>query len=90
MKVRMTQTLEANVAFGEDNAFGWQLRGSDEAAQATNYSNLARNRTVFGNVIYRPKTYLVFSAEYRNLRSWPIAGRSNANDGYGFAAGYIF
>jgi hypothetical protein len=89
-KMKMTRSLEANFAVGEDNAFAGDLRGSDLEPQQNAYQNLARNRTGFANVIYRPKTYLLFSAEYKNIYSWPISGQANSNQSLGLAAGYFF
>jgi hypothetical protein len=89
-KIKMTRSLESNFAIGMDNAFAVDLRGSDLEAAQNDYLNLARNRTGFANVIFRPKTYLLFSAEYRNIYSWPIAGQSNSNQSLGLAAGYLF
>jgi Skp family chaperone for outer membrane proteins len=89
-KIKMTRSLEANFAVGEDNAYAIDLRGSDLETEQNNYLNLARNRTGFANVIFRPKTYLLFSAEYKNIYSWPIAGQSNSNQSLGLAAGYLF
>ena len=66
------------------------LRGSDLESQQNAYLNLARNRTGFANVIYRPKTYLLFSAEYKNIYSWPISGQRNSDQSLGLAAGYLF
>ena len=89
-KIKLTRSLEANFAMGEDNAFAGDLRGSDFSSEQNEYLQLARNRTGFGNVIYRPKAYLLFSAEYRNIHSWPIAGQGNSNQSLGLAAGYLF
>lgn len=89
-KVKWTQSLETNFALGMDNAFAGDLRGSDVEFETNDYMNLARNRTGFANVIFRPKTYLLFSAEYRNIYSWPISGQNNSNQSLGLAAGYLF
>ncbi len=89
-KIRMPASLEANLAIGQDNAFAGQLRTSDLASGPTDYTNLARNRTAFGNVIFRPKTYLLFSAEFRNIDSSPITGKGNSNHSLGFASAYLF
>lgn len=89
-KIKLTHSLEANFAIGQDNAFADDLRYSDVPTEPNNYANLARNRTAFGNVIFRPKTYLMFSAEYRNIYSWPIAGQADSNQSMGLAAGYLF
>jgi hypothetical protein len=90
IKIKMMRSLEANLAIGQDNAFAGDLRYSDSAMMQDNYANLARNRTGLGNVIFRPKSYLLFSAEYRNIHSWPIAGQVNTNQSLGLAAGYLF
>ena len=90
LKAKMTQSLEANVAIGEDAGFGQQLRYYSNPAITDAYTDLARNRTVLANIIYRPKTYLLFSAEYRNIYSWPITGLVNTSQSLGLATGYSF
>lgn len=90
LKIKLSRSLEANLAIGQDNAFAADLRSSDFAQLQNEYATLARNRTAFGNLIFRPKTYLLFSAEYRNIYSWPIAGPVNSNHSVGLAAGYLF
>jgi hypothetical protein len=90
VKWRFSPVVEANVAAGEDNAFAGELHGSDYATEPDAYQSLARNLTGYGNFIYRPRTYLLFSAEYRQIRSWPIVGSANDNHIFGLAAGYLF
>lgn len=90
VKWKFSPVIEVNVAAGEDNAFAGELRGSDYAAEQNAYQNLARNLTGYGNFVYRPRRYLLFSAEYRQIRSWPIAGMANDNHIFGVATGYLF
>ncbi|HUB52895.1 MAG TPA: hypothetical protein VL986_12135 [Terracidiphilus sp.] len=90
VKWRISRDVETDVATGEDNAFAGDLRGSNYATGSEVYQNLARNLTAYGNVIYRPRTYLLFSAEYRQIRSWPIAGSADNDHIFGLAAGYLF
>jgi hypothetical protein len=90
VKFTFSPELEANVAMGQDNAFEGELRGSDMATNSQMYVDLARNQTAFANLIYRPRTYLLFSGEYRQIRSWPIAGSANRDHIVGLAAGYMF
>ena len=52
------------------------------------YQNVARNRTVTGNVIYSPSAYLLFSFEYRRIETSSENGPTNASDVIGVAAGY--
>jgi len=90
VKWRFSPIIEANVAAGEDSAFAGELRGSDYSAEQDPYQSLARNLTAYGNIVYRPHTYLLFSAEYRQIRSWPIAGHANESHLFGLTAGYLF
>ncbi|HEY1804584.1 MAG TPA: hypothetical protein VGG45_08885 [Terracidiphilus sp.] len=90
VKWRLSQQLEANVAGGEDNAFSTELRDSNLLNTQNVYLNLSRNVTAYGNFVFRPRTYLLFSAEYREVRSWPISGTANENHILGLATGYQF
>jgi hypothetical protein len=90
LKARLTRNLEGNVAIGEDAGFSQQLRYYTDPGTTDDYVNLARNRTVIANITFRPKTYLLFSAEYRNIYSWPISGQVNTSQSLGLATGYSF
>ncbi len=90
VKWRFSQVLEANLAAGEDNAFSTELRNSNLLNNQNVYLNLSRNVTAYGNFVFRPRTYLLFSAEYRQILSWPISGASNENHILGLATGYLF
>ncbi len=54
------------------------------------YSGLARNRAIFGNVIYSPSAYLLLSLEYRKLWTNFATGPTNTSDVIGLGAGYRF
>ena len=45
-----------------------------EFSEAQSYGDptLTRNQGVFGNVIYRPRSDLLFSLEYRRLKTFSI------------------
>lgn len=89
LKQRVTQRLEWNAAFGVDNAFSGQLRPYI-TPESSAYLSLARNRTFTGNVIYSPSAYLLFSLEYRNIRSTPVSLPGSETNVIGAAAGYRF
>lgn len=89
LKWRISRSLEANGAIGQAAGSGDQLQ-YDYPMETGTYTNLARNRNVVGNMIFRPNSYLIFSAEYRNLRSWPITGAAYASQSFGLGAGYLF
>ncbi|HET9409525.1 MAG TPA: hypothetical protein VFO39_19955 [Candidatus Sulfotelmatobacter sp.] len=79
LKFRLTPKIELNGTLAEDNAFAGDVRGF--AIDANNFSTiLGRNRGALGNVIYRPRSDLLFAAEFRHLRSFPVfSGSSGAN-----------
>jgi len=72
LKYRLTSKLEFNWAFGMDNPYAKDL---DYFPYAYSYGDatLSRNRAGFGNVIYRPRSDLLFSAEYRQIETNSIA-----------------
>jgi hypothetical protein len=88
-KQRAGERLEFNEAFGIDDVPAGQLRPFS-SPDYTVYQNLARNRTLTGNVIYSPSAYLLFSLEYRRIESSPVNAPTNASDVIGVAAGYKF
>src|SRR6202022_3647347 len=71
LKLQLTSKLEINGVFAEDNAFASDVRGF-----ATDKKKflpiLGGNRGGLGNIIYRPRSDLLFSAEFRRLRSFPV------------------
>ena len=89
VKYRATQKLEFNTAFGIDNVFAGQLRPY-AVANGSAYQNIARNRTIFSNVVFSPSSYLLFSLEYRYLLTAPVNGVPWTANIFGLAAGYRF
>jgi hypothetical protein len=71
LKFRPSSKLEFNTAFGQDNPFAFEVRA---VPGATGYlaGAVVRNRGSFGNVIYRPRSDVVLSAEYRYLRTFAL------------------
>jgi hypothetical protein len=78
MKYRPANKWELNAAFGMDNPYAADLKYF-EYPQAYGNPTLARNQGSFVNIIYRPRSDLLFSAEYRHLTTYTlINGGSNA------------
>ena len=77
LKYRPANKLEFNAAFGMDNPYASDLK---LFPYATNWNTtLARNQGSFVNMIYRPRSDLLFSAEYRHLTTYTITkGGNNA------------
>jgi hypothetical protein len=66
LKFMATQKLEFNTAFGEDLPFARDL---DRYPNSSSYydPSIGRNQSGFFNMIYRPRSNFLFSAEYRRL-----------------------
>jgi hypothetical protein len=90
LKAHFSQSLEANGAIGIDNGFAEDFHEVILPPTASGTQLRARNRMAFGNVIYRPKTYLILSPEYRRIWTWPISGTRNTADVFTLSAGYQF
>ena len=90
LKIAMSNMLETNLAIGQDDAMANDLYGSDLLTEQSSYLNLARNQTMFGNLVFHSRSFLLFSAELRQLKSWPIAGLPNRDRILGIATGYSF
>ena len=68
LKFSLTSRLEFNGAFGIDNPFANDFRAIPSPAGV--YPNvLTANRSAMANFIYRPRSDLLFSGEYRHLRT---------------------
>ncbi len=89
-KARFSPTVESNAAIGQDSAFAREVRNAAMPSTPTTYSGLVANRTVFGNVIYRPRTYLLFSLEYRRIESWQALPPASSSQTLGLAIGYLY
>jgi uncharacterized coiled-coil protein SlyX len=90
LKFKAKERLEFNAAYGIDNPFANDIRLSLASSPTETYTGLARNRSVFGNVIYSPSSYLLFSLEYRKLWTNFATGPTNSSDVVGLGAGYRF
>ena len=85
LKVVPVSRLEFNAAFGEDHAF----YSTKIAAGLFPDVPVIRNAAGMWNVIYRPRSSLALSLEYRHLRTVRSSGVATA-DHIGVAAGVSF
>jgi hypothetical protein len=90
LKFSFGPTTEANAAWGIDNAFASSFDGLVLTAPVSPQERNARNSSIVGNFIYRPKTYLIFSPEYRRLQSWIYDGPSSIANIFTVTAGFQF
>jgi hypothetical protein len=87
---KLSSTLRANASLGQDSASGNELRNSVPLSGASPIFFYARNRSIVGNLIFRPWSSIIVSPEYRRLQSWPILGSVNTANIYTLTFGYQF
>ena len=89
LKFQITPKLELNAVFAEDNAFAGDVRGF--ATDANNFGEiLGRNRGALGNLVYRPRSDLLLSAEFRRLHTFPIYDSASVTNQINLAMGILF
>lgn len=89
LKYRPADKLEFNAAFGMDNPYATDLKYF-AYAQAYADPTLARNQGSFVNMIYRPRSDLLFSAEYRHLTTYTITNGGNSAGHLNLMMGVLF
>jgi hypothetical protein len=89
LKFQLTRKLELNGVYGEDDAFAGDIRGF--ATDANNFGPiLGRNRGELGNLVYRPRSDLLLSAEFRRLHTFPIYDPASVTNQISLAMGVLF
>jgi hypothetical protein len=81
LKIQPASKIEFNTAFGQDNPYADELRSQSPTTYAG--AALFRNRAVFTNIIYRPRSDLLFSLELRHLHGVAVI------DGSGQSANHV-
>jgi len=78
LKLQITPKLELNGAVADDNAYAGDVRGF--ANDQNNFGPiLGRNRGALGNLVFRPRSDLLLSAELRRLRTFPVYSSSSSS-----------
>lgn len=77
LKFRATNKLELNAGFGLDNPTTAEVRAAT-VSQAYLEPILVQNRSGLVNFVYRPRSNLLFSTEYRHLQSFQLYGNNSA------------
>lgn len=88
-KFKANSKLEFNLAAGQDSAAAGNVRGF---VVASGYfpANLTANRSEFANFIYRPRSNLLFSTEFRTLRTFTVANNSDRANQLNLVMGVLF
>ena len=92
LKVRATSKVEFNFAGGQDNPFANEIRAYPFAQYGTGAGRtpVARNQSELMNVIYRPRSDLVFSAEYGHISTYHIDNDRYTADRFSLVMGILF
>jgi hypothetical protein len=90
LKVSPCNRYEVNVAFGQDENYGDDLRFFPLSFTAAGFGALEKNRTEFTNLIYRPNSVLLLAIEYRHLFTVPVNSPAAGGDQVNLAAGVRF
>jgi regulator of replication initiation timing len=90
LKYKVTPKFQLNGAFGVDNPFASDLRNYG-ANQTTYYpSPLSKNQMTLANFLYQPRSDIVFSVEYRRLKTFVLDSNANTANVINLSVGYIF
>jgi uncharacterized coiled-coil protein SlyX len=89
-KTRFGSSLETNMSIGLDDGFAKDFHALVLSPTASATQLRARNKMVVGNLIFRPKTYIILSPEYRRIWTWPITGTATTLDVFTLSAGFQF
>jgi hypothetical protein len=82
--------LEFNAAVGVDNPKTGEVRAAAPSQPYLFNPLFIQNRGGLVNFIFRPRSSLVFSAEYRHLRTLQLNDVSNSADQFNLIMGILF
>ena len=89
LKYRAAPKLEFNAAYGEDDSFAADLHAFEDP-QSYGDPRISRNQGAFANVIYRPRSDVLFSLEYRHLTTYSVYETHASAGQVNLAMGILF
>jgi hypothetical protein len=89
LKFKPKANFEVNFAYGMDNPFASELRAFP-ASGIFYGSALSRNQSPFVNFIYRARSDVLFSVEYKRLQTYTLDSSANTANQIGVSMGYLF
>jgi hypothetical protein len=89
LKFKPKPNFEVNFAYGEDVPFARELKLFPASALYYGYS-ISRNQSPFVNFIYRVRSDVLFSMEYKRLQTNPLNSNANIANRLIVSLGYAF
>jgi hypothetical protein len=89
LKFKATEAIEFNVAYGQDNPFARDL-SYFYYPTSSGYTSIAKNQNAMLNVIYRPRSDLIFALEYRALNTLQTTSIKNTAGTLNLSMGVLF
>ncbi len=89
LKLKPSEKYEFNGVFGQDSSQASEVR-SFPNTQTYFDPTLVRDRSWMANVVYHPRSDLLFSVEYRRLRTFSLSGASENANHINLAIGVLF
>lgn len=83
LKFKATNMLEFNAAVGLDNPTTAEIRAAGNPQPV-------QNRAALVNFVFRPRSSLLFSAEYKHLQTFQLHDVSNSADQFNLIMGILF
>ncbi len=85
---KAASAIEFNAARGEDHPYSRDLQRF--IPEGTYSASVSRNRSELFNVVYRPRTDLVFSLEYRRMKTWRLSTGADKAKHLNLGVGVLF
>jgi hypothetical protein len=90
LKFKPQPKWEINLAYGQDNPYASQLRAFPASTIYYGGPELSRNRSPFVNFMYRVRSDVLFSVEYRRLQTYMLDSPANVANQVSVSLGYLF
>ena len=90
LKFKLSNTIEFNAAAGVDNPTTSEVRAASASVTYLGGPLLVQNRGALANIVFRPRSSLLFSAEYSRLRTFELNDVSNNADQFNLIMGILF
>jgi hypothetical protein len=89
LKYKLNSRSEFNVAAGMGGRNSSEMRQLGDVNSQVSYLS-PRNQMFLANYIFRPRSNLLLSPEFRRLRTYPVTGTPAIANQFGLSAGYLF